>query len=400
MKQVSLLFSASLCLLQATAQTGNTFEIQGRLKGQDTGYVYLSYQTSKDKYTLDSAAVREGRFSFKGPIAAPAMAYLSLKEQKRDEHHAVNFFIGPAVIKISVAMEDFRNAVVTGSRWQADLDELNKAKAGLNKEREPFSKAFNQKNEEYIAAMRAKKEERVLDSLKAQATEAREKLEPFSERSVQIDYTFFAKHPQSYVTAYQLRFYTGRLTADSLQWYYNNLGAPLQQSMYGQILAEEITRLRNGSPGSMATNFSGTDINRQPLNLADYKGKYVLLDFWASWCVPCRKGNPHLLQVYERYRSKGFEIIGVSDDDSKPDAWKKAVEKDGIGGWKHVLRGLKRTANGGYDKSEDRSEAYGIHTLPTKILIDPTGKIIGRYGGGGENEEAMDAKLATLFNNQ
>jgi len=126
----------------------------------------------------------------------------------------------------------------------------------------------------------------------------------------------------------------------------------------------------------------------------------VLLDFWASWCAPCRKGNPHLLELYERYRSRGLEIIGVSDDDSKPEAWKKAVEKDGIGVWKHVLRGLKRTANGGYDNSEDKSKSYGIHTLPTKILIDPTGKIIGRYGGGGEQEEAMDAKLAALFNNQ
>jgi glutathione peroxidase-family protein len=112
--------------------------------------------------------------------------------------------------------------------------------------------------------------------------------------------------------------------------------------------------------------------------------------------VPCRKGNPHLKDLYHKYKSKGFEIIGISDDDNKPEAWKKAVEKDGIGIWKLVLRGLKRTQNG-YDDSGDISHNYGIHTLPTKILIDPKGMIVGRYGGGGEDDNAMDKKLEEIF---
>ncbi|MNE72996.1 Thiol-disulfide oxidoreductase ResA [compost metagenome] len=123
----------------------------------------------------------------------------------------------------------------------------------------------------------------------------------------------------------------------------------------------------------------------------------MLLDFWASWCAPCRKGNPHLISLYSKYKDKGLEIIGISDDDSNLAAWKKAVEQDKIGIWKHVLRGLKRTSKG-YDKSEDISEPYAIHSLPTKILVDKNGVIIGRYGGGGENDEAMDKKLAEIFN--
>jgi thiol-disulfide isomerase/thioredoxin len=135
------------------------------------------------------------------------------------------------------------------------------------------------------------------------------------------------------------------------------------------------------------------------LKLTDFRGKYVLVDFWASWCVPCRAGNPHLLSLYAKYKDKGFEIIGVSDDDSNHEAWKKAVEKDGIGVWKHVLRGLKRDPNSeyGFDKSASISDRYGISSLPTKILIDPAGVIIGRYGGGGEDDAAMDKKLAEVF---
>ncbi len=97
----------------------------------------------------------------------------------------------------------------------------------------------------------------------------------------------------------------------------------LKQTGFGKEIKEELDGLRGGSPGSVAHVFAKNDINGQPLSLADYKGKYVLIDFWASWCGPCRKGNPHLKSLYAKYKEKGFEIIGISDDDSKPEAWKK-----------------------------------------------------------------------------
>ncbi|MBD0833379.1 TlpA family protein disulfide reductase, partial [Aestuariibaculum sediminum] len=136
------------------------------------------------------------------------------------------------------------------------------------------------------------------------------------------------------------------------------------------------------------------------LKLADFKGKYLLIDFWASWCVPCRKGNPHLISLYHKYHSKGLEILGVSDDDRAHDKWKNAVEKDGIGIWHHVLRGLEYK-EGTYqriNKDKDISDAYNIHSLPTKILVDPNGVIVGRYGGGGGTDDDMDKDLAEIFN--
>lgn len=172
----------------------------------------------------------------------------------------------------------------------------------------------------------------------------------------------------------------------------------VQQSSFGKEIKKELDGLRSGSPGSAAYVFSKTDINGQPLSLRDYKGKYVLVDFWASWCVPCRKGNPHLKTLYAKYKDKGLEIIGISDDDGRPEEWKKAVAQDGIGIWKHVLRGLDMEKRQRKEPNpEDISDHYGIHSLPTKILIDPNGMIIGRYGGGGENDEAMDKKLAEVM---
>lgn len=155
-----------------------------------------------------------------------------------------------------------------------------------------------------------------------------------------------------------------------------------------------------GVPGTMALDFTSTDINGVELTLSDFKGKYVLLDFWASWCVPCRKGHPHLLDVYAKYKDKGFEIIGIADNDKNPDVWRKAVEDDGVGVWRHVLRGLDYDLLLGGNRDprthpkEIGSSKFNITAYPTKILIDPTGLIIARYSS---NTEDLDQKLHEIF---
>ena len=135
------------------------------------------------------------------------------------------------------------------------------------------------------------------------------------------------------------------------------------------------------------------------LVLSAFRGNCVLLDFWASWCVPCRNSSPHLLELYRQYHDKGFDIIGIADDDNKPDEWKKAVAKDNVGVWHHILRGIDRKKiQNGEDNPNDISETFGVHSLPTKILIDKDGKIIGRYDKGTDEElAAMDKKIAEVM---
>jgi thiol-disulfide isomerase/thioredoxin len=210
----------------------------------------------------------------------------------------------------------------------------------------------------------------------------------------QIDYAFFSTHPQSYVTVFELRFHVMSLSLDSLRLFYDRLGTTVQQSQAGRDVAAEIEKLQAGWPGSPAKDFSAKELNGGTLTLSSLKGKYVLIDFWASWCVPCRKSMPHVKELYGLYKNKGLEVIGISDDDRDSAAWIKAVTKDGTSLWHNVLRGFDMGKMQRHEKNDlDISEKFGIHSLPTKILIDPDGKIIGRYDKGTEEEAAELDKL-------
>lgn len=210
---------------------------------------------------------------------------------------------------------------------------------------------------------------------------------------------FIKDNPKSYVSVQSLMFQLRDLQYDEAKAIVNQFNPEHLKIGMGQRLVAELENMKKGVPGAMAGNFDTVDINGNPLKLADFKGKYLLIDFWASWCVPCRKGNPHLIQLYKKYNPKGLEILGVSDDDRAHDKWRKAVKKDQIGIWHHVLRGVKlKDGRPDFnDKSTDISEGYNISTLPTKILVDPDGVIIGRYGSGGGNDADMDRDLAALF---
>lgn len=380
MKRLVFIFiSAGIAFIGICQQSANQFRLNGTIKGQNDGYLYLSYPLEDGTMKRDSAKIINSKFRFTGELPQSTIASLSGKTVSRSvsDPNFTMFFLEPASMSISVVANEFKKATIKGSRWQDEYALLNKSKQAIED-----------------------KYSRQLDSLRTERDHEknaaiRERLAPYFDEQNQADYQFIQTHPHSLVSAYMMRFHVDDLPLDSLETYYNHLGELVQQTSYGKEIAAEIDKLKAGSPGHLAKDFTTTDIEGQTLNLSAFRGKYVLIDFWASWCVPCRKGNPHLKEIYSKYHDKGFEIIGIADDDRAEQAWKTAVEKDGIGIWKHVRRGLKY-ANGNFDRSSDISENFGIHTLPTRILIDPQGMIIGRYG---EQEADLDKKLVQLFAN-
>jgi len=380
--------------------SGGHFSLNGTLPGAPV-MLKLYYTGSDGKRKVDSARVRDGKFSFHGDISEPTMAYLTgtVRPTGMDDPHSVDFFMEPRDMTIALPADNYKKAVVTGSVSQQEYEALASEKAPVYKEMEPLSKEYEKAGEALRAAVKAKKSEKYIDTLKYRAAAIHDQFEPYFDRTRKIDYDFFTSHPQSYVTAYELRFYTSQLSLDSARLFYSRLGEKVQQGAAGKAIADEIEKLAAGWPGSMAKDFTAKEFGGGTVSLSSLKGKYVLIDFWASWCVPCRKSMPHVKELYAQYRDKGLEVIGVSDDDRDSTAWKKALAKDGTGIWHNVLRGLDMDKIQRGEKNEkDISEKFGIHSLPTKILIDREGRIIGRYDKGTEEEAAeMDRKLAEVM---
>jgi len=381
MKMKFIICICSLAIFQA-GFAQRIFDLKGKVSGIKEGFMVLNYEYSKGKPMHDSATVdANGNFKFVIQVAEPTMCYLSYgKVRSVDDPNFVNFFLEPTpVATIRLVKDKFKDAVITGSKSQQLYRQLELPKRSI------------------YAKLATISEEARKETDKEKIADIRSKMVPYMRQLDSIDYSFFEKHPRTYVTAYMLRFHTGDLSLEKLEHYYGMLGEDLQQGRYGKYIKDEIEKLKAGSPGAVAKDFSKNDINGGFVSLSDFKGKnFVLIDFWASWCVPCRKGNPHLKELYAKYKDKGLEIIGVSDDDSKPENWKKAVEQDALP-WRHVLRGFDmKKIQRGEENPEDISLKFGIHELPTKILVDKNGVIIGRYY---EYDEELDAKLKEIFGN-
>ncbi|MBL4676815.1 MAG: AhpC/TSA family protein [Mucilaginibacter sp.] len=392
MKSINLIFCAFALVISQTsgAQTTqqNQFTLTGKLSPIGADSVSLSYVNAMGKYTQVTKPVKKGRFSLNGKINNPTAARLLLKKagkrlsEYEQQTRAREFYIEPGQLTLTGNPLDSKTLTLKGSKSQEDYLKLDAKIQPIRQEMEPLEKALmNEKDHEKASAIR-------------------DKFEPYQARIKQVTYQFFTEHPDSYVTLNMLGYYVSSMGLDSTKKIYNAFSDAFRGSENGKEIAKSIQRIEKGLPGAKAAMFTKTDINGKTLALKDFAGKYVLLDFWASWCVPCRKSNPHMIELYHKYKDSGLEVIGIADDDGKLNVWKQAVEKDGVGIWHNVLRGLDwDKLRNNIPNPDDLDDQYGIASIPTKILIDPNGKIIGRYGDTfGGTEEDMDKMLQTVFN--
>lgn len=358
------------------AQKGSNFIIDGRIANVNNGIVHLSYY-DLGKWKNDSAFIQSGKYLFHGYISMPRKAVLSYQTRSQNRYR-IDFWLDKSKIQI-FSDSLFQNERVTGGTVNRDDSVLEYSKLSINKRYQPLLDTLeNLRNIDSIGAFR-------------------EKLSPYFIEIRKADSIFFASHPNSIVTGFYMMPYLSDLPLDTLRKIYFRFNNTMRSGIYGKELKKRIEILERVTAGRVAILFCGINFfDNTQICLKNLKGKYIILDFWASWCVPCRKSTPHLIDLFYKYKERGLAIIGIADDDGNLKAWEQAIKKDGTDIWYNILQGATESKNGETDISASITDKYGIHALPTKILIDREGIIIGRYTGT-EEEPALDKKLEELF---
>ncbi|MDQ6609392.1 MAG: AhpC/TSA family protein [Bacteroidota bacterium] len=343
---------------QTTASKANKlaegFTVTGTIQGLADGVVKIT--STRGDVTIASGESKNGVFTLKGTVAEPGLYWLAMgKEQPR------YLFLENAAIKISGSKADIKNIKIEGSASHKDFAVFEQT----------FNPLFGNLNAVVAELNKAKEDKK--PALINQYTEALGKLNAEVQK-------FISLRKSSYVSLLVLSV-TMQSNENILEVEHNfsQLSEALKASQTGKEIASYISYAKVGAIGTNAIDFTQNDVSDKPVSLSSFKGKYVLIDFWASWCRPCRAENPNVVKIYKKFKDKNFTVLGVSLDQQK-DAWVKAIERDGLA-WTHVSD-LQQWNNA-------VAQLYRVQSIPQNFLIDPNGKIVAKDLRGEDLEKTL-----------